>query len=120
VVVHLDQLAVSEIVENLLSNAMKYGDRKPIEIGLASENGWARITVEDHGLGIANEDRERIFERFERVIGGHTSSGFGIGLWLTRNLAESMGGSISVVGKQGAGSRFTVMLPIQNPGRVNG
>jgi two-component system, OmpR family, sensor kinase len=119
IIVNLDQLAVSEILENLLSNAMKYGNRKPIQVALTAENGWARITVEDHGVGIASEDRERIFERFERVVGGRPSSGFGIGLWLTRNLAESMGGSIKVVGEQGAGSCFTVRLPVEPPGRVN-
>jgi two-component system OmpR family sensor kinase len=119
VIARLDQLAVSEIVENLLSNALKYGNCKPIAIALSAGNGWARLTVEDHGVGIASRDRERIFERFERVVSGQSSSGFGIGLWLARNLAESMGGSISVIGNEGAGSCFTVMLPMEPPGGVN-
>jgi signal transduction histidine kinase len=111
VIAHLDELAISEIVENLLSNAIKYGERKPIELTLTAAGDSAQIVVQDNGIGIDSKDQQRIFERFERVVRHEGHSGFGIGLWLTRNLTESMGGSITVVGKPGAGSRFTVTLP---------
>src|SRR6185437_5256863 len=111
--VHLDELAVSEIVENLLSNAIKYGEHKPIELTLTAANGLAQISVRDNGVGIDNKDKNRIFERFERAVGREARSGFGIGLWLTRNLAESMGGSITVIGQPGVGSLFTVTLPLE-------
>jgi len=111
--VHLDELAVSEIVENLLSNAIKYGEHKPIELTLTAANGLAQISVRDNGVGIDNKDKNRIFERFERAVGREARSGFGIGLWLTRNLAESMGGSITAIGRPGAGSLFTVTLPLE-------
>jgi two-component system, OmpR family, sensor kinase len=114
VMAHLDELAISGIVENLLSNAIKYGDRKPIELTLTSADGVARLIVRDNGIGIDSKDQNRIFERFERVVGGAPQSGFGIGLWLVRNLVESMGGSITVLGKPGQGSCFTVTLPL-NP-----
>jgi signal transduction histidine kinase len=110
---HLDELAISGVVENLLSNAIKYGDRKPIELTLTSADGVARLTVRDNGIGIDSKDQNRIFERFERVVGGAPQSGFGIGLWLVRNLVESMGGSITVLGKPGQGSCFTVTLPLK-------
>ena len=113
VIVHLDELAVSEIVENLLSNAIKYGEHKPIELILTAADGLAQIIVRDNGIGIDNKDKNRIFERFERVVGREARSGFGIGLWLTRNLAESMGGSITVIGRPGVGSLFTVTLPFE-------
>ena len=113
VIAHLDELAVSGVVENLLSNAIKYGDHKPIELRLTSADGLAHLIVRDNGIGIDGKDQDRIFERFERVVGGAPQSGFGIGLWLVRNLAESMGGSITVLGKPGQGSRFTVTLPLK-------
>lgn len=108
----VDPMAVSEIVENLLSNAIKYGRSKPIEITLTSTAEMAQIIVCDHGIGIDEKDKTRIFERFERAVGRQTHSGFGIGLWISRSFVELMGGSIAVHGEPGFGSRFTVSLPI--------
>jgi two-component system OmpR family sensor kinase len=107
-----DRTAVSGIVENLLSNAIKYGQGKPIEIALTATAGVARITLRDSGIGIDEKDKARIFERFERAVGRQVQSGFGIGLWLSRSYVELMGGSITVFGEPGAGSLFTVSLPI--------
>jgi two-component system OmpR family sensor kinase len=112
VIGHLDRSAVSGIVENLLSNAIKYGQGKPIEINLSATAEMARITVRDNGIGIDEKDKARIFERFERAVGRHVQSGFGIGLWLSRSFVELMGGSITVFGEPGAGSMFTVSLPL--------
>ena len=108
----LDRSAVSGIVENLLSNAIKYGQGKPIEITLTATAGMAQIAVRDNGIGIDEKDRARIFERFERAVGRQVQSGFGIGLWLSRSFVELMGGSITVFGEPGAGSIFTVSLPL--------
>jgi signal transduction histidine kinase len=114
VIAHLDELAISGVVENLLSNAIKYGAHKPIDVTLTSADGLAHLIVRDNGIGIDGKDQDRIFERFERVVGGEApQSGFGIGLWPVRNLVESMGGSITVLGKPGQGSRFTVSLPLK-------
>jgi two-component system, OmpR family, sensor kinase len=113
VIAHLDELAVSGIVENLLSNAIKYGDQKPIELTLTSAGGLVHLVVRDNGIGIESKDQDRIFERFERVVGEAPQSGFGIGLWLVRKLVQSMDGSITVLGKPGQGSRFTVTLPLK-------
>lgn len=113
VVAQLDELAVAGIVENLLSNAIKYGEHKPIDLTLTADDDCACLTVRDRGIGIDAEDRDRIFDRFERVVGRATHSGFGIGLWLVRNLVESAGGVITVSGKPGQGSVFTVTLPIK-------
>jgi two-component system, OmpR family, sensor kinase len=113
VIALLDRMAVSEIVENLLSNAIKYGQHKPIEITLTATAQAAQLVVRDNGIGIDNKDIVRIFEPFERAVGREVHSGFGIGLWLSRSLAELMGGSITVSAQPGAGSIFTVSLPIQ-------
>jgi signal transduction histidine kinase len=107
-----DRMAAAEIVENLLTNAIKYGQGKPIEISLKATPEAAQIAVRDGGIGIDEKDKARIFERFERAVRRGTQPGFGIGLWLSRSLAEMMGGSIAVYGKPGAGSLFTVSLPI--------
>jgi signal transduction histidine kinase len=118
VMVFLDTMAVSGIVENLLSNAIKYGQGKPIEITLTATNDIAHISVRDSGIGIDEKDKARIFERFERAVGRQVQSGFGVGLWLSRSFVELMGGSITVFGEPGAGSMFTVSLPLgseENP-----
>jgi two-component system, OmpR family, sensor kinase len=114
VVVFLDSMAISGIVENLLSNAIKYGQGKPIEIALTETAEMVQITVRDHGIGIDEKDRARIFEKFERAVGRQIQSGFGIGLWLSRNYVELMGGSISVFGEPGTGSLFTVSIPTKD------
>jgi two-component system, OmpR family, sensor kinase len=108
-----DRMAVSRIVENLLTNAVKYGRGKLIEVTLTAAGGTAQIVVRDNGIGIAEGDKDRIFNRFERAVGRDTQSGFGVGLWLVRNLAEAMDGSITVIGETGVGSTFTVNLPIK-------
>jgi two-component system, OmpR family, sensor kinase len=113
VIVVLDPMSVSGIVENLLSNAIKYGQGKPIEISLTATAKMARITVRDNGIGIDEKDQARIFERFERAVGRSAQSGFGVGLWLSRSFVELMGGTITVFGEPGAGSQFTVSLPIK-------
>ena len=118
VIVLADELAAAEIIENLLSNAIKYGQSKPIEIILTATADEAQITIRDQGVGIALKDQARIFERFERAVGSRVQSGFGIGLWLSRNLAELMGGSITVAGEAGIGSLFTLSLPMAS-GEIN-
>ncbi len=107
----LDLDALTEIIENLLSNAIKYGQGKPVEVSLAAEHGRLRIGIRDRGAGIAPDDREKIFQRFERLVGKNYRSGFGVGLWIARKFAQAMGGSIELQSTQGAGSMFTVVLP---------
>lgn len=108
-----DRLAVEQIVENLVSNAVKYGACTPVEIGLADlATGSVRIQVRDHGEGIRDADRARIFQQFERAVGeGERRSGFGIGLWVVGQLVEAMGGAIRIEDAPGGGALFTVTLP---------
>jgi signal transduction histidine kinase len=107
-----DRLAVEQIVGNLVSNAIKYGQGSPVQIALDNVASQARLTVRDRGGGIATEDQPRIFERFQQAIGTESRrSGFGIGLWLVRSLVEAHGGSISVQSRPGEGAMFTVLLP---------
>ena len=108
----LDEIGVSQILDNLLSNAIKYGEGNPIELAIAVADNAALITVRDHGVGIDAAERERIFERFERAVRKTSQPGFGLGLWVTRKLIDAMGGSITATGQKGAGSLFTVTLPL--------
>jgi two-component system, OmpR family, sensor kinase len=108
-----DRLAVEQIVENLLTNAIKYGAGKPIEVKAQAQDERVLLTVRDRGIGISEADRARIFERFERVVGQHDGAGgFGVGLWLVRQLVDAMGGTRKVQGNLGEGTTFAVSLPL--------
>lgn len=108
-----DSLRLEQIVTNLLSNAIKYGGEKAIEIRVGlSEEGMARLVVRDHGIGIAKEHQAQIFDRFERLVSGRHYGGFGLGLWIVRQIIEAHGGRIGVFSEPGAGSSFTVDLPL--------
>jgi two-component system OmpR family sensor kinase len=107
-----DCLAVEQIVDNLISNAIKYGDRKPVEVSAEDCGHSIRVRVSDHGRGISAEDRARIFQRFERAVAmGARRSGFGVGLWVVGQLVEAMEGTITVDDVRSGGSLFTVTLP---------
>ncbi|HEX8821951.1 MAG TPA: ATP-binding protein, partial [Archangium sp.] len=72
--------------------------------------------VKDHGIGIAEEDLARIFERFERAVSVRHYGGFGIGLWIVREIVQALGGSIEVESAPGKGATFTITLPRRGPG----
>lgn len=119
-----DPQRVQQILTNLLANAVKFtppGGSVSICCGSAkrtfADDGavvpWATITVQDTGVGIGPKDLDRIFQPFVQVDGGYTRShgGTGLGLTISRNLAQMMGGEITVESVPGEGSRFTVWLP---------
>jgi PAS domain S-box-containing protein len=106
-----DRLRLDQVISNLLGNALKYGRGKPVELEVLGSDGEAVVSVRDHGIGIAPEDQERIFGRFERAVSSESYGGFGLGLWIARQLVEAMGGRISVKSKPGEGAAFTVAVP---------
>ena len=107
-----DRLALEQITDNLVSNAIKYGGQQSIEVCVEDLGNHVRLRVRDHGPGISVHDRGRIFGRFERAVGtGEQRSGFGIGLWVVRQLVEAMDGTITVDDARGGGSVFNVTLP---------
>lgn len=111
-----DRVRLDQVFTNLVSNAAKYGAGKPIQIRIARENDHARIAVQDHGIGISPEDRRRIFGRFERAVPERNYGGLGLGLWISRQIVEALGGHIELESEVGAGSTFTVELPLEQPG----
>ncbi|WP_129781589.1 sensor histidine kinase [Peristeroidobacter soli] len=106
-----DHLATEQVLDNLVSNAIRYGDGRPVRIELNSEPAWVEVRVIDHGIGIAPEDHERIFQRFERGPAAPRSGGFGIGLWVSRKLVQAQGGTMTLRSQPGQGSTFSVRLP---------
>ncbi len=110
-----DRLRVEQILRNLVGNALRYGALQPVEVQIdgAPEGEVAIVTVRDHGIGIPAKDHGRIFEKHVRL---HTGKGFGLGLWIVKQLVEAMGGSISVRSSPGEGSEFKVILPRDGDG----
>jgi signal transduction histidine kinase len=106
-----DPLLLEAIVSNLVSNALKFGAGKPVEVAITANPDLATFRVTDHGIGIDPSDQERIFQRFERAVPEQHFGGFGVGLWIARQAAEAHNGRIRVSSVPGAGSTFVVELP---------
>jgi PAS domain S-box-containing protein len=109
----VDSLRFEQVLNNLLSNAIKYGPGKPIEVRLCRDGTNAFLTVRDHGIGIPPEHQSRVFDKFERAVSHRQYGGFGLGLWISRQLIEAHHGSIEVQSQPGAGSTFRVSLPLR-------
>jgi two-component system OmpR family sensor kinase len=107
-----DAAAVEQILGNLLSNAIRYGAGRPVEVALAGDGATARLSVRDEGIGISESDQARLFERFRRLGRKSANGGFGMGLWIARRLVQAMQGEITVASAPGIGSTFTVTLPL--------
>jgi signal transduction histidine kinase len=111
-----DRMRLEQVVINLVSNAIKYGAGKPIQVSLECpsdpEAGPVAIRVRDQGIGIAAEHLGRIFDRFERAA-SKNYSGLGMGLYISRQIVEAHGGAMAVASEVGRGSTFTVTLPLR-------
>lgn len=107
-----DRLRLEQVLTNLLTNAMKYGAGRPIDVEVRRDGARAVLTVRDRGIGIPEADQERIFERFERAVERRRYGGLGLGLWICRSAVEVHGGRIRVESRPGEGATFVVELPI--------
>jgi PAS domain S-box-containing protein len=116
-----DQVRLNQILNNLASNAVKFTDEGHITLRAFRDDGWICLEVEDTGIGIAEEDQSRIFERFQQVDGSNArkQEGTGLGLAITRHLVQMHGGTIKVQSELGKGSTFTVRLPAEHDGAGN-
>ena len=104
---------MEQVLINLLSNAIKYGAGAPIHVVVRGLADRALLVVRDHGIGIAEADQARIFERFERAVSVRNFGGLGLGLYIVRWIVTSHGGTIRVESKPGAGATFLVELPLR-------
>jgi len=107
-----DEGRVDQIVTNLLSNALKYGAGRPIEISVRAEGSRAVLVVRDHGVGIPADEQERIFGPFSRATTARYHAGLGLGLWIAHQIVRASGGRIVVESRPDEGSTFTVELPL--------
>jgi two-component system, OmpR family, sensor histidine kinase SenX3 len=106
-----DRGQIERLVFHLLKNAVTFGNHQPIAVEARAMAGGARLTVRDHGDGIAPEDQARIFECFERAAPVEHFGGLGLGLYIARAVARACHGSIRVESEPGCGATFIVELP---------
>lgn len=110
----VDRLRFEQVVTNLLSNALKYGNGTPVEVALEAVGRRARLSVNDRGIGVADADRERIFGRYERAVSDRHFGGLGLGLFITRQIVDAHEGSIRVQSDEATGTTFTVDLALEH------
>ncbi|MBD8573095.1 hybrid sensor histidine kinase/response regulator [Pseudomonas syringae] len=112
-----DEFRIEQVIVNLLTNALRYGAGKPVEVRVYAdaERQQACIEVIDHGIGINEAHQTRIFQQFERVTANHAKAGLGLGLFISEQIVMAHGGQILVRSEEGKGSIFTVRLPLQVP-----
>ena len=106
-----DPARLDQVIDNLLSNAAKYGAGKPVQVWLGEREERVVLEIRDHGIGVEPEDQRRIFGQFERAVSRRRFGGFGLGLWIARRVVEAHGGTIRLTSAPGLGSTFTVELP---------
>lgn len=114
----MDGFRIEQVVLNLITNAIKYGQSNPVEIRLSKEHGEAIITVKDQGIGIPEDSRDRIFNRFERAVTSYQFQGLGLGLYIAKEIVQGHDGTIEVHSEPGRGSEFKVHLPLHPEARA--
>jgi signal transduction histidine kinase len=108
-----DRARIEQVVENLLGNALKYGDGKPVTVEVTADEARARIAVRDQGVGIEPETLPRIFHKFERAASARHFGGLGLGLFIVRQIVDSHEGTIHVSSAPVQGATFVVELPLR-------
>jgi len=106
-----DGARLDQVVTNLLSNALKFGAGRPVEISVRAEAERAVLIVRDRGIGIAPQIRSKIFGPFSGAVSTRHHAGLGLGLWITNQIVRASGGNITVDSRPDEGSTFTVELP---------
>ncbi len=107
-----DKIRIEQAIANLVSNAIKYGEKKPVNIYVTNSKNKVKIQVKDNGIGIADEDLSKIFTLFERAHENKKIEGTGVGLYITDRIVKAHGGKIEVKSKKGQGSEFIINLPL--------
>ncbi|UVM47767.1 hybrid sensor histidine kinase/response regulator [Pseudomonas sp. B21-015] len=114
-----DEFRIEQVISNLLTNALRYGSRNPIDVRVYNHDGQARVEIQDRGIGISEENQQRIFQQFERVSAKTVVAGLGLGLFISQQIVAAHGGSITVESRIGEGALFRVCLPLQENSPIN-
>jgi signal transduction histidine kinase len=109
---HWDRARLEQVVTNLLTNALKFGAGKPVEVVVTADGAWASLTVRDRGIGIPAEAIERIFQKFERGVSSRSYGGLGLGLFISREIVAAHGGSLRAESAPGQGATLIMVLPM--------
>jgi PAS domain S-box-containing protein len=113
--IRVDRTRMDQVVTNLVTNALKFGAGKPVEVSVEAIGARARIVVVDHGIGVDPADAEKIFERYVRGASATRYGGIGLGLYIVRQIVLAHGGTIHLESKPGVGSTFIIDLPPEPP-----
>ena len=108
-----DAFRIKQIVNNLVSNAIKYTDDGEVRVGITVMNGWMTLSVSDTGCGMTPEELQSVFNAFTRLPGAQGKEGVGLGLTITREIVTLLGGRINVTSAKGKGTTFRVCLPVK-------
>jgi len=107
-----DEFRIEQVISNLLTNALRYGAKKPIDVAVYSENDQAVVDGRDQGIGISAENQQRVFQQFERVSASHVTAGLGLGLFISEQIVTAHSGTSRVQSTLGEGALFRVCLPL--------
>lgn len=113
--VHWDRMRTEQVVTNLLTNSIKYAPGKPIRIIAKQKNDKMIFSIRDEGMGIALEDQQRIFKRFERAVSQTHFGGLGLGLYIVSQIVDRHEGIIHVESQPGHGAEFIIEIPAAGP-----
>jgi signal transduction histidine kinase len=106
-----DRSRIDQVLTNLVSNALKYGKRQPVDIRASNAGERVLLAVQDRGMGIDGHNPERVFARFERAADARSFSGLGLGLYIVQQLVNAHGGTVALTTQAGQGSTLIVNLP---------
>jgi signal transduction histidine kinase len=107
-----DRSRLEQVLSNLLANAIKFGEGKPIEVRVRESKLGAELSVRDRGIGVSAAQQSSIFDRFQRAVSSRHYAGLGLGLYITRQIVEAHGGRIDLASEEGQGATFTIHLPV--------
>ena len=115
--VHADRGRLELVVASLVDNALKFGGTQPVEVRVLRDGDEGLVEVADHGPGLDEDERERVFRPFGKRVSSRHYGGFGLSLWLSRSILERHGGSIVALPNPGGGALFRVRLPLRSLSR---
>lgn len=108
-----DAFRIKQVINNLVSNAIKYTDKGEVTVTVVVADARLTISVEDTGCGMTPEEQQRVFLAFTRLPGAQGKEGVGLGLSITREIVQMLGGTINVSSRKGSGSKFKVVIPVE-------